>query len=88
MTQISITKSCNNKLTRLEDSDKILYFSYETPIIMYVGSNIYVRENYTDYSSTTSRHIFHALPYNALVHYLNEYDWEELENDPVAFNGE
>jgi hypothetical protein len=51
---IKLSKMGNN-MSKLEDGNKIIYFSYETPVVAKVGRVIYINDRF--YSKTTSRHI-------------------------------
>lgn len=74
-----ITKEMNNKLTTLYIGDKRVYFSYETPIAFWNGSELFVSEN--EWSRTTGRHLnaidggdrFNRIPHCELMSLLNNY---------------
>jgi hypothetical protein len=55
-----IEKLGNNK-TRLNTGTASVYFSYNTPVVLVKGKQVYVTEDY--YSKTTSRHITEFLTF-------------------------
>lgn len=82
-----IEKSMNNKLTTLYIGDKRVYFSYETPIAFWDGSELFVSEN--EWSRTTGRHLnaidggdrFNRIPHCELMSLIRKYSFINLEEE-------
>ena len=79
---VRITKEMNNKLTTLYIDDKIIYFSYETPVAFWDGYKLHVSQN--EWSRTTGRHLNaidggdkeakeDRIPHSVLMEMLSEY---------------
>ena len=77
-----ITKSHNNKLTKLWINDKAIWFSYETPVAFWNGNKLIVSEN--EWGCTTGRHLNSIdgggreekekrIPHEELLRILNKY---------------